>query len=141
KRSLDGAGGIVDQPAERAVRGVVDAEALVGCRLGEDDGTAAVGKPAGTRLDRGAEIEDLAIPSTVDIDEPDLRAGGMAVAPGVEDPRAFLVEQRAEGVRLRRPRQGDAFAAGEILEDDGARLGRGARRGVEIGGEDEIAAA
>ncbi len=140
-RRLDRAPRIVDQPSERAICRIVDSEPLVRRRLGKDEGAPAVGKPAGARLHRGTEIEDLAVFVARDIDEPNLRARRIAVAPRVEDLGAGGVEQRTETVRLRRPCQRDSREADEILADDPARLDGGARRGIEIGGEDEIAPA
>src|SRR5260221_8212946 len=110
-RPFDGARGIVDQPGQRLIPRVVNAEALVRCRLGEDKGAPAVGEPAGARLHRGAEIEDLAIACALYIDEPDLRTGGIAGAARIEELPAFLFVQPPEVLPLRPPCYGAARAA------------------------------
>src|SRR5262249_32992916 len=138
---LDVAARIVDEPEERTGFAVEHAQPLRRAAFGDDEQAPAVGKPARRGFDGGAEVEDFAIAAPVESDEPELGPRRVAVAAGVEHAAAAAVEPRGQVVGLARARERTTLSALEVLADEPACLVRFLRGRIEIGAENEIAAA
>ncbi len=118
KRVLDVARGVIDQPAHLGATQFPEAELAVGGRFGQNQGAFPVRVPAGEGFDSIPEVEQLAVLLALDVHQPDLSPGGVAVGAGVQDVRPRRV-QLGDGVAtFFGPRQRSTLTAGKVVQVD-----------------------
>jgi hypothetical protein len=136
---LDLVVGIIHEPVGERAREQPEPDAAVAPGIGQHDDLLTARRPGGIDLDLLAEIEDLAILLALDIHQPVLPSGGVAVAAAVEHMAARRVQHRVRLVAAHGPRKHEAIARDEVLADDPARLLLLAGGRIDIRGIDQPA--
>ena len=106
---------IVDQPLHLALRQAENANPIVRLAFGPDQDSLVV-DPGAVRLAVVAKVQDFAIPTVLEVEQPDLAPAGMAFVPMIEHEAAVVRELRWHVAQALRSAHDPPDVALEIMQ-------------------------